>query len=76
MLDAARFEEGGGVDLAAGAEPLYPTGGGGVDLGEGLPRCPGKPVFIGITGLLGLFEWSADKGWGPCGAELGNIPDV
>lgn len=41
MLDATRLEEGGGVDLAAGAEPLYPTGGGGVDLGEGLPRCPG-----------------------------------
>lgn len=40
VLDAAKLEEGGGVDLAAGAEPLYPTGGGGVDLGEGLPRCP------------------------------------
>ena len=59
------LEERGGVDDADVADPIGPTDGGGVALGEGLPRCPGKPGvgFIAKTGLFGLFEWRADDGW-------------
>lgn len=71
--DPGKFEGGGGVDLGELADPAGP-GGGGADLGEG-PEKPGA-VFIGMTGLLGLFECSADNGCVTCGAEVGSIPDI